>query len=184
MSLSRFLLATSVLASGCGGDDSCGPDGAPAVGLVASGGGATLTFGGLHAGANGDCPVAGAPTGSSLTIAGTQSDGTGLVTLCVPRPDLLADQAQGVTVDRANPQGVVVLEDVTGGASNCTYAIDRTAAATGTLSATGLCGGGVDPAGFAAVVDASLTLKRTCGATVDSVVVTLRGRVAVSADQQ
>jgi hypothetical protein len=182
MSLSRFLLATSVLAAGCGDDgDRCGPAGAPGTGLVASGTATTLTFGGLHAGANGDCPAAGAPTGlSSLTIAGSQTDGTGFVTMCVPRPDLLADQAQTVTVDRANTQGTVILEDVTGGANNCTYAIDRTQPATGTLSASGLCGDGIDPAGFAAVVDASLTLKRTCGATVDSVAITLRGRVAVS----
>ena len=53
MSLSRFLLCTSLSlwglgAAGCGGgDDSCGTGGAPEVGLVAAGGGASMSYGAL-----------------------------------------------------------------------------------------------------------------------------------------
>ena len=86
MSRSRFLSATSLvvaaLAQGGCGDDSCGPGGASDVGLVAGSDMVTLTYGHLTAGANNDCPAADAPAGVvSLTISGTQTDGTGLVTL-------------------------------------------------------------------------------------------------------
>jgi catechol 2,3-dioxygenase-like lactoylglutathione lyase family enzyme len=37
-----------------------------------------------------------------------------------------------------------------------------------------------DAAGFALALDGALSLKRTCGATIDAVQVTLRGRVAVA----
>ena len=72
MSLSRFLSITSLaLAAGSTGcsDDSCGPGGAPDVGLVASGSAVTLTYGRLTAGLNGDCPASDAPSGVvSLTL--------------------------------------------------------------------------------------------------------------------
>src|SRR5689334_23154141 len=97
MSLSRFLLCTSLAAAaaaGCGGGDSCGPGGASAVGVVASGGGATMTYGNLSGSPNRDCPDAAAPASViSLSIMGTQSDGAGFLTLCIGRPDLLAGQA-------------------------------------------------------------------------------------------
>jgi hypothetical protein len=185
MSLSRFLSATSlvVLASvapGCGGDDSCGSDGAPAVGLVASGTDLSLTYGGLTAGLNRDCPAADAPAGViSLTILGTQTDGTGFITLCVSRPDVLTDRSQTLALDDPAAAIEVRLVDLNGGANNCRFAIDRTQPVTGTVSSSGMCGDGSDPAGFALVVDGALTLRRTCGTTVDSVPITLRGRVAV-----
>jgi hypothetical protein len=186
MSHSRFLsatrLATAVLAlaaPGCGGDDSCGPGGAPDNGLVASGGGATLTFGGLTAGPNGDCPAADAPTGlKSLTIDGAGS--SGLVTLCVSRPDLLARQPQTIELDIPGSAAQARLVDLIGTANNCTFSVDRSQAVTGTVSSTGLCGNGVDAAGFALVVDVALSLTRTCGQTIDAVPATLSGRVAVA----
>jgi hypothetical protein len=190
MSLSRFRsatrlgalasLAASIAASiGCGGGDSCGPGGAPDVGLIATGGGATLTYGGLSAGLNGDCPATDAPSGvTSLTIAGTGAQG--FVTLCVSRPDLLARQPQALALDVPGSAAQARIVDVTGTADSCTFRIDATQPASGTVSSTGLCGNGSDAAGFALVVDATLSLTRTCGATVDSVAVTLRGRVAVS----
>src|SRR5262245_8628106 len=103
MSLSRFPSSTSLFlafvglagAPGCGsGDDSCGPGGAPDAGAVASGSGVTVTYGHLNGSPNRDCPDAAAPANViSLSIHGTQTDGTGLITLCIGRPDLLTKQA-------------------------------------------------------------------------------------------
>ncbi|MEO7731102.1 MAG: hypothetical protein ABIY55_09035 [Kofleriaceae bacterium] len=169
----------AVVTPGCGGDDSCGPGGAPDDGLVASDGSASLTYGGLHAGLNGDCPATGAPAGvTSLTIAGTGAQG--FITLCVSRPDLLANQPQTVELDVPRSAAQARLVDLTGTANSCTFQIDATQAASGTVSSSGLCGNGADAAGFALVVDVALALTRTCGQTVDSVPVLLRGRVAVS----
>jgi hypothetical protein len=188
MSHSRFLSATrlaaallAVVAPGCGGgDDSCGPGDAPDDGLVASGGGATLTYSGLTAGLNGDCPATDAPTGvTSLTIAGTGA--AGFFTLCVSRPDLLASQPQTVALDVPGSPIPARIVDLTGTASDCTFKIDKTQPASGTVRATGLCGNGASTAGFALTVDVQLALTRTCGPTVDSVPVTLAGRVAVAA---
>jgi hypothetical protein len=184
MSLSRFLLCTSLCtglvaasAPGCG-DDSCGPGGAPDTGLVASGGGVSVTYGHLSGSPNRDCPDASAPASViSLTIMGTQSDGTGLFTLCIGRPDLLASQSLNLGVDTSSQVRVV---DLTASATNCTLAIDRSHPPTGTATSTGMCGNGSDAAGFALSIDASLTYTRTCGSTVDSVPVMLRGRVAVA----
>jgi hypothetical protein len=189
MSRLRFLSSTSVAllagvaatsAWGCG-DDSCGPGGAPAVGLVATSDAMTLTYGQLHGGLNGDCPAAGASGVNSLTITGVQTDGDGFVTLCVERPDLLAKQAQPLGPNVAG--SAVHIVDVSGSANNCSFAIttaDRSRPVDGTASATGLCGNGGDAAGFALVVDGSLSVTRTCGATVDSIRITLHGRVAVA----
>lgn len=185
MSRLRFLSSTSVAllagtaAAGCG-DDSCGPGGAPEVGLVASSDAATLTYGQLHGGLNGDCPAAGAPSGvTSLTIIGMQAGAGGFVTLCVERPDLLAKQAQALGPNVAGSAVHVV--DLNGTANGCSFAVDRSQPVDGTASATGLCGNGSDAAGFALVIDGSLALTRTCGTAVDSVRITLHGRVAVAA---
>ncbi len=165
-------------ATGCG-DDSCGPSGAPAIGLVASNDAVTLTYGQLTSGLNNDCPAAGAPSGViSMTIAGTQSDGSGLVTLCIGRPDLLAHQALGLGGDTASAEVRVI--DLTGTANNCALKLDVTQSVSGTATTSGLCGNGGDPAGFALVLDGAVTLTRTCGAAIDSVAVTVRGRVAVA----
>src|SRR5213078_1113320 len=185
MSLSRFLSITSVttilgaLAAGAGcGDDSCGPGGAPEVGLVATGSGVTMTFGQLTGSLNNDCPDSAAPAGvTSLSIEGTQSDGQGRITLCVGRPDLLARQALALGGNTAGVQ--VRMVDFAGTANSCTLAVATTGAPSGTASSSGLCGNGSDAAGFALVIDGSLPLTRTCGATVDAVTATLHGRVAV-----
>lgn len=185
MSLSRFLspispvvaVAAAAGMAGCG-DDSCGPAGAPDVGLVASGDAVTLTFGHLTSGLNRDCPASGAPDGViSMTIQGTQTDGQGRITLCVGRPDLLAGQALALGIDAGAAVQVI---DLAGTANNCTFAVDRNRVPSGTASASGLCGNGSDAAGFALVLDGAATLTRTCGTAVDPVPVTLRGRVAVA----
>jgi hypothetical protein len=167
-------------AAGCGGGDSCGPGGAPDTGLVASGGGLALTYGQLRGSPNRDCPSAGAPSGViSLSIDGKQTDAgeTGLITLCIGRPDLLASQSLTLGAEPATDVHVV---DLNATASGCTLTIDRSAPPAGTASSSGLCGNGSDAAGFALTIDATIALTRTCGATVDTVPVTLRGRVAVA----
>lgn len=166
--------------AGCS-DDSCGPGDAPDTGLVAAGDAVALTYGNLTGGLNNDCPASDAPAGVvSLTIRGPQIDGAGFITLCVARPDLLARQAQALDLDVAGAEVRIV--DLSGTANGCSFAIDRSQPATGNATASGLCGNGSDAAGFALALDGSLSLTRTCGATIDSVRVTLDGRVAVAAN--
>ncbi len=197
MSLSRFRSSTSlasVLAlgfalggsPGCGGGHAtpdaapCGPGDAPAAGLVASGGQDALTYGQFTGGLNNDCPASGAPMGViSLTISGRQTDtgGGGFATLCVGRPDLLATEPLAVGFDAA---AAVRVFELNGQADGCAFTVDRSQPPGGTASASGLCGNGGNAAGFALALDATLTLTRTCGSTVDAVPITLRGRVAVA----
>jgi hypothetical protein len=184
MSRLRFLSSTSLVlaagaqVAGCS-DDSCGPGGAPDTGLVATGDAVALTYGHLTSGLNNDCPAGDAPPGViSLTIQGMQTDGTGLVTLCVPRPDRLARQPQALGLDVASAE--VRLVDISGTANACNLSIDRTQPVTGSATSSGLCGNGSDAAGFALVLDGTVSLKRTCGATTDSLQVALHGRVAVT----
>jgi hypothetical protein len=183
MSLSRFLWTTStglaaLAPAGCS-DDSCGLHGAPSAGLVASGDQVTLTFGALSALDANDCPLPGTPAGViSVTIEGTQTDGTGLITLCIPRPDQLADG--GRSLGTATSMADVRLIDVRGMSGGCTFTIDSTQAPTGQAGAEGVCKNGVDPAGFALDIDGALTLRRTCNTQVDTVPATLKGRVAVT----
>jgi len=150
------------------------------AGMVASGGPAALTYGKFTGGLNNDCPASGAPMGViSMTIAGMQTDtgGGGFATLCVGRPDLLATRSLAIGFDAA---AAVRVFELNGQASGCTFTVDRTQPATGTASTSGLCDSGRNAAGFAFMLDATLALTRTCGTTVDTVPVTLHGRVAVS----
>jgi len=185
MSLSRFrsntdlvciALAAGALAAsvvGCS-SPSCGTSGASATGLTADVAGITLTFGTLTASANNDCPATGAPAGVvSLTINGSQVGGTGLVTFCIGRPDLIEQTSQALGT------GVQVV-DMTADNGSCTFAIDHTATPTGTVHTAGMCDNGTNKAGFELVIDGALSLKRTCGTTVDSVAAALSGSVAVA----
>lgn len=185
MSPSRFPSCTSLFVSlvaaagapGCGGEDSCGPGGAPGV-VAAAGTGVTVTYGQLNGSPNRDCPDPAAPDNViSLSIHGTQTDGTGLITLCIGRPDLLAGQA---LTFGAEPGAQVHVVDLNGSANGCTLTIDRSQPPSGTATSTGLCANGDDPGGFALGLDVSLRFTRTCGTTVDTVPVMLRGSVAVS----
>jgi hypothetical protein len=163
--------------TGCS-DDSCGPGGAPDTGLVAQGDAVTLTYGHFTGGLNNDCPARDAPSGViSLSINGMQTDGSGLITLCVARPDLLTRQAQALGLDAGAAVRVI---DVIGSANSCTFKIDHSQPSTGTASTSGLCGNGGDAAGFALVLDGSLSLIRHCGTTDDSLQIALHGRVAVA----
>lgn len=180
MSRSQSLLIISgALLGACGGDDSCGTMGAPAVGLVASSSMVTLTYGNLTASANNDCPAAGAPAGVvSLTLMGAQTDGTGLITLCIGRPDQLdtTPLALGTAVKLVDLAGT----ETNGTGVACSYAIDNTQAPTGTATGKGVCDNGSDATGFELIVNGTLSLGRTCGTTVDTTPVTLAGMVAVT----
>jgi len=170
--------ASSLAVSGCG--DDCGASGAPRTGLLASGAQVTLNYGDLSSGINNDCPDPGAPDGViSLTIAGKQTtDPAGLITFCVPRPDLLmqGQRSLGVSLSTADIRVV----DIQGNANNCTFKLDPAQPPTGSVSATGVCDAGTSSDGFALSFDGGLSLRRTCGATIDNVSVTLRGRIAVT----
>ena len=175
-----FLLITSLAACPSDGDE-CGPGDAPDDGLTVTGLGVELAYNGLLAGPNNDCPIDGTPDGViSLTIAGTQVDGPGLFTLCVPRPDQLSGgEALGID-DPASEDPAVRVVDISGTDVACEYDLDDTAP-TGTVRAQGLCDD-TGAGGFALVIDGEVTLTRTCGAQVDTVVVELGGTIAVQPD--
>ncbi|HEY1557827.1 MAG TPA: hypothetical protein VGF94_23505 [Kofleriaceae bacterium] len=191
MSRSRFLSITSggALAAfvACSGssspkpDAACGPGGAPVDGLVASSNSpsVTLTYGNLTGGANNDCPDAAAPAGVvSYTITGSQTDngGGGLVTLCIPRPDLLP---HGLTLGYGSDAGVQLIDfDGSVQATGCTYSLS-TVAPTGTVSSSGECNNGTNAAGFALSFSGSMTLTETCITGTGAVVLSLGGQVAV-----
>jgi hypothetical protein len=172
-------LAASAAAPGCS-DDACGTSGAPRTGLVAAGDSVSLEFGELSSLLGNDCPDPAAPAGViSLSIEGRQTgDPAGLITLCVPRPDLLmeGDRALGTATSTAD----VRIIDLRGSSNNCTLSLDTAQPPSGAAQATGVCDNGDSPDGFALVLDAALSLRRTCGATTDAVAATLRGRVAVA----
>ncbi|CAN5704821.1 hypothetical protein BH11MYX3_BH11MYX3_20080 [soil metagenome] len=178
-STSLVLALAAIGASGCS-DDSCGPGDAPLTGIVAGDAAVTLTFGNMTSRAGNDCPDNAAPQGViALTIEGMQTDGTGFFTLCIPRPDLLAKGGTlGLTVSTAD----IRIIDLRGTSGACTYSLDSTRPPTGTGIGTGVCGNGTDKAGFAIELDGAVSLRRTCGATIDSVPVQLTGRVAVPAE--
>ena len=177
---SLFLCLTSVAALGCS-DDSCGPGDAPKVGLVAGSIDVTLTFGNMTSRAGNDCPDPSAPAGVvAVSIEGSQEGGTGLVTLCVPRPDRLMEgnRTLGTTISSAD----IRIIDLHGSAGSCTYALDSTRPPTGTGGGSGVCNNGIDKAGFAIELDGAISLRRTCGATIDTIAVKLTGSVAVPAE--
>jgi hypothetical protein len=160
--------------AGCGGNP-CGPGGAPATGLLASSADVTLTYGNLTAGANNDCPATDAPSGVvSLTISGAQTDGGGLLTLCVPRPDQLAKMPLALGTD-------VHVVDFGGDKNGCTYAFDTTRPPSAMVSTTGMCDNGTNKDGFALSMTGDVSLTQTCtGMNPTSVAVQLSGTVAVN----
>lgn len=181
MSPSRFLSSISLLvaagAPGCS-DDTCGPGGASGAGLIAAGTGVTVAYGQLAGSPNRDCPDPAAPDSViSLSIHGLQTDGAGLITLCIGRPDLLEKQALSFG---AEPGAQVHIVDLNGTANGCMVTIDRTTPPSGTATTSGMCDNGSNSAGFALTLDASLTFTRTCGMTVDHVPATLKGRIGVT----
>lgn len=174
MSHSLYLLAISVFAAGCSDDANCGSPGSAGFGLSVSSDQVNLVYGGLTAGANNDCPAADAPAGVvSITINGSQMStisGAGLITLCVPRPDLLGEAKLGTDVK---------IIDLTGMDADCNYTIDTGHVPTGTVQGVGVCGDGIDKAGFGLIFNGFIGLRRTCTTASDSVSVGITGNVAV-----
>jgi len=140
-----------------------------------------ITYGNLTALAGNDCPQTATPPPAgvvSVSVEGTQVDGPGLITFCIARPDLLEDgqRSIGTSLSMAD----IRIFDLTGSYNNCTFTFDSTRPPTGFVGALGVCGNAVDPAGFGIDFDAAISLRRTCGATIDTVAVTLTGLAAVA----
>jgi hypothetical protein len=186
-SASLFLLASSAVAcTGCGGEETCGPGGEHDDAVAITGGSIAVEYENLEAGLNNDCPAEGQIPGegiTSLTIAGTQVGAAGFFTLCVERPDRMNAAQQLGPDELGNPVRIV---DVSGQADGCTFRFDDTIEPSGTATGSGVCAdetgaSGGNELGFSLELSGELTLERTCGATIDSVSVTLSGRVIVAA---
>ncbi len=177
---SPILLIISGALLGCPNNSSetCGPGSNASADLEAAGSGIATTYASLSSSENHDCVAPNTPAGIvALTLDGTANGG--LITLCVPRPDLLATQ----TMDLANASNTgsdVQIIDLTGSAtSGCTFALDGSAAVSGTISATGLCGEG--SAGYSLTLNAGVSVNVTCGSgTPTAETVTVSGTVAVA----
>jgi hypothetical protein len=173
--MQRLLFLSSIsglLIAGCG-DDDCGPGDAPAVGLVASSSEVTLTYGNLISRAGNDCPEVDPSTGIvSVSIEGKHTDGPGLVTFCIPRPDLLDG---GVSIG----SGLRII-DFNAEKDGCEFQIAQGSVPTGTARATGICDNGKNKAGFALTVEGNVVLRRTCPTSTDMIAVSLAGTVAVT----
>ncbi len=138
-----------------------------------------VTYGNLSSLSGNDCPDPAAPDGVvSLSIEGQALGGTGLVTFCIPRPDLLGSGNRTLGNTAMGDVRVIDLQATT---ATCSYRARSTLPApTGTVTATGVCDNGTNPAGFALSIDGALMVERTCGATVDQIPITIAGRVAVT----
>jgi hypothetical protein len=160
---------------GCSDDANCGSPGSAGFGLTVSSDEVNLVYGGLTASANNDCPATDAPAGVvSLTINGSQMStiaGAGLITLCVPRPDQLGAEVQLGTD--------VKIVDLNGMDDLCNYTLDTGHVPTGTVQGIGVCGNGIDKAGFGLIFNGFIGLRRTCATATDSVAVGITGNVAV-----
>ena len=171
-----FLSIISGLAlSGCGDDGNCGPGDASPTGLAVSSVDVTLMYGNMTSGANNDCRDPMAPDGViSLTIDGTQTDAAQIITLCIPRPDLLM-------VGDPMPIGTGIrIIDLLGEKDGCTYAFESTRPVTGTVAAIGMCDNGTNDAGYALSFDGNISLRRMCPTMSDTIAVGISGKVAVA----
>nr|HEX4312659.1 hypothetical protein [Kofleriaceae bacterium] len=157
-----YLAAISVVSINCGGDD-CGPHGASAIGLFVQNGALKMTFGGLQASPNQDCPDPNAPAGVvPLTIEGVQTDGSGAVTFCIPRPDKLTSDS--VLGDDTPSSPMVHIVDLTGfGSDGCVYSFDQNTPPTGSMKAAGICDNGASASGFALTVDGDVPMTGSAG---------------------
>lgn len=177
MSRSPLCLAiavTGALGAGCSTEEDCGSGGAPTGDLEVAATGLSLRYQDLRARPNNDCPDPAAPAGViSLTLSGTTvGNDQAFVTFCIPRPDLLEGaRALGTEVQ---------VVDVFGSDSSCSYRQLRGSTPSGTVTASGVCSAGRDPAGFALDFAGEVSIERTCGANKDTLRATLTGKIAVA----
>ncbi len=187
-SRSRFRSSTNLVAlgavaaaacAGCG-DDECGPMGAPTSGLTASSADVTLVYQNLTSLAGNDCPDPDAPSGVvSISIEGHQEGNpAGLLTLCIPRMDLFTPGSSH-NIGTSQSMADVRIFDLSGESEGCTYAFDSSRPPTGNVGGIGVCGNGDSDSGFALDIDGNVSLRRTCGSTIDSVAVQFAGKIAV-----
>jgi hypothetical protein len=179
---SPILLIISGALLGCPNNSSetCGPGSNAGSDVVATGSGIDASYSALTSHENHDCVAPNTPAGVvALTIDGVAVGGDGLFTLCIPRPDLLATQPMGLASTSSTGSDVQVI-DMTGSAGGgCTFALDQTAAVSGTISAAGLCDEG--SAGYSLSINAGVTVDVSCGSgSATSVSVTASGTVAVT----
>ncbi|MCX5748373.1 MAG: hypothetical protein NT062_38460 [Proteobacteria bacterium] len=147
--------------------------------MIATNATTNLTFESFVASANNDCPDQASPGVTSLTIIARETGGaSGFLTICIPHPERANEPGRVLGADQSTADFQLV--DLTGAANSCTFKMTTASAPTGTGQTEGLCDAGTSPAGFALALDGALALERTCGATIDTVDMTLTGRVAVT----
>lgn len=182
------MAAAAMALFGCGGGDdaACGP-GDPAMyegitGAALSGDPVTIAWEGFTSGPNNDCtPDDGGAT--SLTIQGTQPESGFAITFCVPRPDTIGgDPVALVYASEEHPGPVEVVDMSAMLDGDCILTKDPDTAPSGTVTFIGLCGDGIDPAGYAISVDANVAGLMACaGGAPEAVTITLSGATAVVA---
>ncbi len=164
-------VAARAIASGC--SDPCGPGGAATTIFIgAESSPDSFTYGNFTGGLNNDCSDPATPNIISLTILGHQTDGTGLINLCVPHPDKLGGKL-AIGSD-------VILQDFTGDNGACHFTTATPALAT--ITAHGLCDNGKSSAGFALEFSGFVQYTLAPGGCPSGVRMTaLSGTVAVAA---
>jgi hypothetical protein len=181
--LSLIALVVVAAAAACGSSptDTCtGPGDAGVNGVTVSvgPGGAMASYGSFIWGENNDCPATGSQV-ISVTIRGPQIGAPGGIGLCLPRPDLVGSDPIPLA-DRTRVQLVTVsatvLGPVVGG--TCTTELAASPPPTGTVRFAGFCTRA--GAAFAMTFSGEVAGRRTCGATVDDVTMSLGGTVAVT----
>jgi hypothetical protein len=161
---------------------------ATADGLTGSAGGDTVTYGDLVAATNNDCPAPSPPSGVvSVTVFGRQQSpaGNAVISLCLPRPDLLGDGTQVALAEAHQPaldSDRAQLVDVEGAPdADCRWSL--AGPPDGTARFDGFCDDGADPAGFALTLDATVPVTKVCAGVPDETIeLTLAGTVAVVPD--
>jgi hypothetical protein len=171
---------------GCSSDDdgiteTCGPSGAPTIGMTMQVGTEIVTYGGFAASENNDCTI---PSSGviSVSVHGMQNGGDQPFTLCLPRPDLLGPMEVPLVPSRVPPMETdrAMLIDTGAALSDgCIISKDITQLPTATVRFLGYCDGGAHPDGYAVEVSGNVPLIKNCNAVETQVTGILGGRVAV-----
>lgn len=173
------------LLAGCADERVCGAGDAPAAGVTATIGNASITYGNFTASANNDCPASDGDR-TSITIDGVQTDPTpGMpyhMTLCLPRPGQLGGAPVALD-DAALVELIDVWAELPDG---CRVQLDHATPPTGTIELLGYCydqGSQSYEDGYAMKLDATITGERICdGLPREPVTLALSGTVAVQAE--